>query len=289
MIHYLPILCVLTTFGMAQATAATLTYCPPIDPKPMGHVIFDMGGVLIHPSMSAVFKEMGGYISSTAHFAGYLLHTGSPSKLKKTMYAILQNIQPSGNTSQTKDKDGNLLPGLMCEWLNGTKTCAQLRQIVIPALEKNPQWFNNIFERRLVCRLIMMMFTPDKFAKTQYIQPGAKKLIQKLIRQGYGVHILSNWDPESFKIMRDNNAEFFNLFDSIIISGNIGTLKPESASFASFIGLSGPLFFIDDQKENIQAAQHEGIIGVHLASSNLRKVPYALRVVSQKAGAENPT
>jgi putative hydrolase of the HAD superfamily len=63
------------------------------------------------------------------------------------------------------------------------------------------------------------------------------------------------------RVLKDNNIE--EVFDEIIISSEIGLAKPDEAFFKETLRIldrqAGDVIFVDDNEENVKAAQSLGI------------------------------
>jgi epoxide hydrolase-like predicted phosphatase len=93
--------------------------------------------------------------------------------------------------------------------------------------------------------------------------PAMYHTIRTLRRRGFSTALLSNsWGCREYP-----RADFPALFDSVVISGEIGMRKPEEEIFlhaARTLGLEPEeCVFIDDIGANIAAAQACGMTGVH--------------------------
>ncbi len=99
---------------------------------------------------------------------------------------------------------------------------------------------------------------------------GTVTIMKELKQAGYRLYGLSNWSAETFPLMRDK-FEFFNLLDDIVISGEVGMIKPEPEIFEHMlerIGLpASACLFIDDAPANVEQAQRMGINTIHFQSS----------------------
>ena len=99
--------------------------------------------------------------------------------------------------------------------------------------------------------------------------PGTVEILKRLKAAGYSVYGLSNWSAETFPIVRER-FEFFGLLDDFVISGEVGSIKPEPEIFELLlkkIGLSASeCLFVDDSLANIQQAQKLGFATVHFQS-----------------------
>jgi 2-haloacid dehalogenase len=90
---------------------------------------------------------------------------------------------------------------------------------------------------------------------------GTVDILNRLKQAGYPVYGLSNWSAETFPYMRDRH-EFFDLFDDMVISGEVGHVKPEPEIFQILLDKIGrpaeECLFIDDSLTNIGQAQKLG-------------------------------
>ncbi len=106
------------------------------------------------------------------------------------------------------------------------------------------------------------------------------ELMKRLKEAGYSVYGLSNWSAETFPLVREK-YEFFNLLDDIILSGEVGAIKPEPEIFEIALERIGraaqECLFIDDAPANIEQAQKMGFATVLFESpEQLEKELYRL-------------
>jgi 2-haloacid dehalogenase len=98
---------------------------------------------------------------------------------------------------------------------------------------------------------------------------GTVELLRMLKKKGYSLYGLSNWGTETFSIVR-HEFDFFNLFDEIILSGEVKLIKPEPEIFELCLQKIGKpanqCLFIDDSEVNINAAKKMGFDTVHFIS-----------------------
>jgi epoxide hydrolase-like predicted phosphatase len=95
--------------------------------------------------------------------------------------------------------------------------------------------------------------------------PAMSALVLRARRAGLRTGLLSNsWGNE---YPREGWDE---MFDAIVISGEVGMRKPEPEIFAHALDLLGVLaeetVFVDDLAHNVQAAVELGLVGVHHTS-----------------------
>jgi 2-haloacid dehalogenase len=77
---------------------------------------------------------------------------------------------------------------------------------------------------------------------------------------------LSNWPAEKFYLVRPQ-YEFFGWFQGIVISGEVGMVKPDPRIFQALLVKvnrpAGECLLIDDSLDNIAAAQALGFQTIH--------------------------
>ncbi|HTI87275.1 MAG TPA: HAD family phosphatase [Alphaproteobacteria bacterium] len=100
-------------------------------------------------------------------------------------------------------------------------------------------------------------------------------LLLPLKQAGFELHGLSNWSSETFAAVRPKYS-FFQLFDTILLSGDVRVVKPDPRIFQLLlerIGRSaGECLFIDDLEQNISAARALGFETILFESAErLRK------------------
>lgn len=243
------ILCIPSSFIFGEQTLAPIT-------NDQISVIFDLGGVLVETK--GTLQVIG-----IQRFIAYAL-TQNPltitSHIKKRLFEFLHAIEERHpHEIDARDERGDLLPQCMCNWLKGTQTPEQLRMAVDEELARRPQ---NL-ETSILRDIAYMMFTPTLFCQTQHLVPTAVEFAQSLKRQGYKLYILSNLCSESFAVIRNRHSEFFDLFDGIMISADVGFFKPDPNIYGHILKTyninPATACFIDDTLINVQTAQNVGI------------------------------
>ena len=83
---------------------------------------------------------------------------------------------------------------------------------------------------------------------------------------------MSNWSWETFQDM-DKKYPFLNKFDGLIISGKEKLVKPNAEIYKLAISrfnlIPEETVFIDDKKENIEAAKKLGFLTIHLTDPEI--------------------
>lgn len=229
-------------------------------------VVFDLGGVLFQTKtpISILLRHI-----TLKTVLTYLAHPYTQKyHLKKMTLTFLDKIKQRDQQKILShlpiDEHGNPLPLLMEEWLAGTISCNEIMTFIKTVIKNNSSLFSCAIEKRIILKIIRLIFDPVLFTETQQLHPDAIKSIQKLKTDGFQVYALSNWDKESFLIMKEKHNHLFSLFDGIMISGEEGLTKPSPLLYNAFLSKynldADSCIFIDDQIVNVTAAK---AIGMH--------------------------
>lgn len=101
--------------------------------------------------------------------------------------------------------------------------------------------------------------------------PETIEILKRLKQKGYPLYGLSNWSAETFPMTRKKYA-FFDLFDDMLISGEVKMIKPEPEIFNLLlerIGLPArACALVDDSDKNIAAAQKMGFQAIRFKSAS---------------------
>jgi len=113
---------------------------------------------------------------------------------------------------------------------------------------------------------------------------GTVQLLAELKERGVPLFALTNWSAESFPIARQKYS-FFDWFDGIVVSGEVGMIKPHPQIFRHLVSTHEiqpeHAVFIDDNLHNVEAARQLGFHGVHfLSPTQLRAELEALGFLS---------
>jgi len=100
-------------------------------------------------------------------------------------------------------------------------------------------------------------------------------ILKKLKDKNYDCYVLSNWSAETFAGMIDDYT-FLKLFDGLLISGEDKLIKPDHAIYQlardRFNLNPEETVFIDDKRENIEAAKGLDFKTIHLTDpKNIEK------------------
>lgn len=132
--------------------------------------------------------------------------------------------------------------------------------------------FDNFFksyqERNIIKYSIEWLLLPKNSNELCDLFEEGINFVQKCKQHKFKVLILSNWDPDSFELMKNKFSDFFKLFneENIFTSANTGLIKPEPEIYRHVLKkgnlLSDEVFFIDDNLGNVVSAKNCGIKSV---------------------------
>lgn len=224
------------------------------------NIIFDLIGVLYALDTYAIFRTMG--VASVMRYM--ITHRKNPFTIAfAVLHAMHEREQHDYRVIKYKH---NMMPRCITEWQAGIITNQQ-------ALEKIEHFiytpeaahlFKNDYERQIVKKIIMAIFNTTSL--TAYMRPIVPNvLLVKDLKEhtNHNLYLLSNFDAHAIGTLADNYPEFFSLFDGVIVSGQVGHLKPYPEMYRYLLQTydlrAEDSLFIDDQYENVQGAEHVGI------------------------------
>ena len=101
---------------------------------------------------------------------------------------------------------------------------------------------------------------------------GTIEILKHLKQAEYLVYGLSNWSAETFPSVRER-YDFFDLLDGMVISGEVGHVKPHPEIFQILLDRIGrpasECLLIDDSLANVQQAQLMGFSVIRFESPEL--------------------
>ena len=101
---------------------------------------------------------------------------------------------------------------------------------------------------------------------------GTVDLLSQLRKSGLHLYALSNWSAETFPIAR-RRFPFLDWFDGIVISGDVGAIKPDARIFEHLVVRyavdPGTAVFIDDSPANVEAARRLGFVALRFVDARV--------------------
>jgi 2-haloacid dehalogenase len=112
---------------------------------------------------------------------------------------------------------------------------------------------------------------------------GTVTILETLHERGVPLYALSNWSAETYPLAA-KRFEFLNLFRGMVISGEVGVIKPDPRIFRILLERHriepGKAVYIDDNPRNAEAARAFGIHGIHFTDpAKLRRELEDLRLL----------
>jgi len=228
------------------------------------NVIFDIDGVLFKGNKLKIVRKYG-----LLKFLWYMVtHKKNPVKIG---YEVFKKM----HLEWDKDKKpalvykNNPMPECIAQWMKGNITNKKLLQQVEKFMEsvKMVQFFASEFEKNLVTQSIKTILDEQEISKNIKPITPMIQLAQHIKRKDqHNLFIISNYAKQAAEFMLETYKDFFSIFDDIIISANVGLMKPDAEIYQHLLQKHqlrpNECIFIDDQKHNIQAAQQLGIHGI---------------------------
>lgn len=239
-------------------------------------IIFDLDGVLLDKSKMQAAWHIG-----ISHFIGW----HSPFQLEKQLFTFLNRIEPRKSETVKITYKNMLLPQIMCDWQSGIKTSNEIHELIDKQLALSK-------DHHVIGKMAHFMFNPHMLSKVMYPVKKGIKLLKKCYHQRDGkgnrlhkIYILSNWDAESFALMKQRSdfKKILRYCDGYLISGEAGCIKPDLTIYEklcqqfSIDPQQETVVFIDDQHVNVEAAQALGIKGILCKDFDYDSVKKSLR------------
>jgi FMN phosphatase YigB (HAD superfamily) len=264
----------------------------PIAAKPY-LIIWDLGDTLVYVSLFRMVVDIG--FADCAWYHAF--HTKEKNQLQNLLFDVLEEFggkQTCPDDQKSYHTAHRPLPQVMCDWLAGR---ILEPKILVKALGRKIKelygsgYFRNNLEYRIVKSAVGAMFNPEVLVKNTKLLKEALEIVQEIAHEG--IHqqtILSNWDGVSYTNFKNSPtgqelSRYFNM-DDVIISGSLNTIKPQQTIFDQCLNRYGfapeDCIFIDDQKENVEAARSLGFKAIqikHYDFKQLRKELTALGVL----------
>lgn len=177
--------------------------------------------------------------------------------------------------------------GVLVRWqpeavIAGFYTDHALRERVREAVFRHPDWVDidrgTLSENTAIERFAARMHRPAAEMRElmQHIKdsltplPDSVALLDELVERGVPVYGLSNMSAPIFALLQ-SRYDHWNRFHGIVISGEVGLVKPEPEIFhhiAERYGLiPAETVFIDDHLPNIESARRLGFRTIHFANA----------------------
>jgi len=203
-------------------------------------LIWDFGGIVFHPDKLGVGRAVG-----LQYFLLYMVMDLKNPNVQNDLFKFLETVMPADKKfGAVGAGDGQILPTIMRHWQAGTLLAPAIIKKTEDHIKKMDKigYFESHYEKELIRRITRAMFDPKILAQNIYPIQAGVDLLKKCVaaknadgtkkNNNYGG---SNMDPLSFKISKKLYPEIFKLFDGIVISGDIGKVKPDKNFYQHLI------------------------------------------------------
>jgi 2-haloacid dehalogenase len=99
--------------------------------------------------------------------------------------------------------------------------------------------------------------------------PGTVEILHRLKAAGYRLYGLTNWSAEKFHLVK-HKFEVFNVFEDIVVSGDVKLIKPDPAIFDLLLQRihlpAVECLLVDDSVQNIEVATKMGFATHHFSA-----------------------
>ena len=224
-------------------------------------LLFDITGVLLWENKLNLFHKIG-----LLDVIRYLItHRKNPAHVCFDILARKSdNDAPSDITPITyKDKR---LPICISEWQQGKKTNKEVHIELQDYIEKLDAegYFISPLEKKISEQILHVLMNAEYLAKIARPNKKLIKLIEQIKKEGrHQLYIVSNMAHETFEIIAETYPDMLDLFEDVIISAEIGLVKPDTAIYEHVLNTynlnPAQCIFIDDQEDNITSARQLGI------------------------------
>ena len=239
----------------------TLFLCTSITPQPTQAILFDLNGVLFRLGKMKSACHLG--IGSTL---SYVMKGYKIEELEEKFFAILHLLDPDTLSEDLMPLHKNVvLPKIMRDWLSGTVDSQDaIKRIMerIDSLASDKTDFANKTEINLLKKIALLVFDPEIRADIYKPIKEGIELVRACKKHGHEVYLISNMDTALIELLKAAHPEIFSLFDGMVISADIKTIKPYPDIYMYTL-LAYNLnpdncYLIDDQHENIRGAEDVG-------------------------------
>jgi len=226
------------------------------------NIIFDIDGVLFTQNKLLIARQSGLF-----KIIWYLLsHRKNPVKIGLDIFKQMHELEKQKGKIVYKQQ---IMPDCITQWMKGIITNKALMEKIDIFIEqlKKINYFTSEFEKNFIKKSIKIILDETQFAKNVKPIHPMLKLVETLKKDGrHNLFIISNYAKQAAEILLDQYQSFFALFDDIIISANIGMIKPDKEIFHHLLNKHKlepeKCVFIDDLQENIHSAKDLGINGI---------------------------
>ncbi len=222
-------------------------------------IVFDLFGVIFLLKIKTLLTHIG--------IGNLIWYTLRNRKTPFTSFFMLLDKMRKEIPNEFQDQvtyQGYYLPKSFCDWQKGIITSHTLSERLTTYINQlDSNYFTTKKEKETLIKSALIGLTPKTILLACTLNSSIASLIRKLHHEHYELYILSNIDHELFYQLNKKYSDLFNLFTGIVTSFQTHLIKPDPEIYHYLINhyeLNPPsCCFVDDQKENIKAAESVGM------------------------------
>ena len=239
------------------------------------NIVWDLSGTLFRPQPTDLSQQELANLSLVFYMWSGKKEASAVDRL--ALEVLNQAEEPLPEYQVIRLHTGEPVPALVCSLLAGLISSQDALAKALHALTgllKNP-FIAQMQDQ--IARILEAFFNPESLSKCMRPIEISEELVARCAHyRSNKLFILSNWDAESFDIFlkTPNAQEVLTYFErkNICISADVGYIKPQPEMYEYFLSLHNlnpkTCFFIDDQEENIAAANTFGIEGMQFKEND---------------------
>ena len=234
-------------------------------------IVMEISTVLFKENTSALVRKIG--LGSLLGYA--ITHWKNPGDVCLDM---LENMSkdPEQKPPIKLVYKNRVMPRCIVEWNCGQKSNQELRKDVEAYIQKldKENYFSSQREKDIVYHILDIILNPEELPTVTQPITQMVRLIKQLKQHGYKLYGLSNVAQEPYDTMKKIHPDLVELFDGIVISAQVKTIKPDTKMYDHLLTeyklTPANCIFIDTDKEHIDAAEKLGMSGIFY--TNAKKV-----------------
>jgi len=275
-------------------------------------ILWDLGYVLVKPNQTKmstyILPRTCGVNPFNLVRLAMLYRYGclSSKNIQHTMDEILHNARPNElRQTVVVNQHGEPHANIDCDYSSGTRSDKELFAEIQASIgdldvkDKNKKgseelFFKNPAHKYLVETVLQLRFAePKRFGESFTPIAQGVDLLEKCVKAGNTMAVLSNWGSQSFPYMQQcaSNKVIFKHFkqENIFVSGDIKFSKPHPQAYEHVIEKMQvqpeDCIFIDDQLKNVEAARAAGMHAIHLTDCKNPEAYKKVEAELQRLGA----
>ncbi|MBP9764981.1 HAD-IA family hydrolase [Candidatus Babeliales bacterium] len=218
-------------------------------------IVFDIGQVLLTVPVSSQIQTIKSVIVKNPFLLYHMAKNGGASHFKGNFYKLLENI-PSKTPYRIYNNNA-ALPYICSDWMCGMISLQELQNHAFQ-LTQESHYPSSI--KALFAAITTIMFDAETLVSMHKEITPMVTLMKQCKQAGYKIYLCSNWDPESFPMLKASFPTIFDIADGMIISGHEKLAKPHPEFYNRLLERYAiskeTTLYIDDEPYNIETAKN---------------------------------